>query len=249
MCLLGILYHSLPDTSALVFANREEDYARPTAPPQIHPPQGDAAAWMGGTDLLAGGTWLGVNELGLLVAVTNLPKQNVPPVPRSRGLLCRELLGLRDPELAEQEALRQLRELPFAGCNIVIINPQRGIVIEAGDLLRVHTLGPGLHLLANGDLDDPADRRLQRVRAEWGRVPPRNLDESIAVAMRICGERAMGDQPAICLEGTTRGTVSSTIIVLAQNNKVCRYLHAPGPPSRTTYGDQSSMLRQLLGDP
>src|SRR5438552_3923058 len=79
MCLSGIALRQFEDWPVLVLANREEAYSRPSAGPQIFPRQVDRPAWMGGVDLTAGGTWLGVNELGLFVAVTNR-KKSTPPL-------------------------------------------------------------------------------------------------------------------------------------------------------------------------
>ncbi len=71
MCLLGIAFKRFDRAPLLVLANREEFYARPAAGPQIFGRIGEKPAWMGGVDLLAGGTWMGVNEPGVLVAITN----------------------------------------------------------------------------------------------------------------------------------------------------------------------------------
>src|SRR5262245_46629990 len=92
MFLLGIAFRQFDDWPILVLANREEFYSRPTAGLRLVPRDGQFPAWMGGTDLLAGGTWLGVNEFGLLVAVTNRRKHSPPANPPSRGQLCRSLM-------------------------------------------------------------------------------------------------------------------------------------------------------------
>src|SRR5438046_760258 len=120
MCLLGIAFWQFDEMPLLVLANREEFYARPTAGPLHFPRQGDAPAWFGGIDLAAGGTWLGVNECGLLVAVTNRKKQGPPANPPSRGLLCRSLLMCRESPSALAFALRELHGNRYAGCNLLI---------------------------------------------------------------------------------------------------------------------------------
>ena len=72
-------------------ANRDESLARPSMPPHVIVRQPRIVA---GRDSRAGGTWLGVNEHGVLVAVTNRRKTNVPMPARSRGLLTREALSV-----------------------------------------------------------------------------------------------------------------------------------------------------------
>ena len=83
MCLLALFFRVAEDAAVVVGANREEAYARGGTPPQVleGPPRAVA-----GLDPTAGGTWLGVNGHGLLVAVTNRPKSEAPAQPRSRGL-------------------------------------------------------------------------------------------------------------------------------------------------------------------
>ena len=89
MCLLSIFHRTLPGAPLLVAANREEFFDRPFLPPHI---EGRGARFLAGVDIRAGGTWLGVNEHRVVAAVTNRAKTSPPERPRSRGLLCRDLL-------------------------------------------------------------------------------------------------------------------------------------------------------------
>src|SRR5262249_9224945 len=90
MCLLAIFFRIAEDAPLIVGANREEAYARGGEPPQLL--DGPCRA-VGGRDPVAGGTWLAVNEHGVVIAVTNRPKMQLPAAPRSRGLLARDLLA------------------------------------------------------------------------------------------------------------------------------------------------------------
>ena len=71
MCLLALFYRVVEDAPVVVGANREEFYRRGGDPPRLHvgPPR-----FVAGVDPVAGGTWLGVNEHGVLAAVTNRRK-------------------------------------------------------------------------------------------------------------------------------------------------------------------------------
>ena len=82
MCLC-ILAHQLVSTYPnIIAANREERYERPT----------NAPAWQDGVfagrDRVAGGTWQGINPMGLHVALTNPRGDITDPERRSRGQLC-----------------------------------------------------------------------------------------------------------------------------------------------------------------
>ena len=98
MCTLMLYYKLLEDYPIVVAANRDEQYARKALAPQVicqHP------RIYAGTDEQAGGTWLGVNEFGLLVGIESPfpaatgPRQTLArdPVPRfavQEGRQCRQ---------------------------------------------------------------------------------------------------------------------------------------------------------------
>src|SRR5262245_33249274 len=117
MCLIALFFRVVEDAPLVVGANREEAFARGGEPPGLY----DAAVrFVAGRDLVGGGTWLGVNEHGLLVAVTNRPKSDLPAQPRSRGLLARDLLASRRSARAAADlAALELGQNRYAGCNVL----------------------------------------------------------------------------------------------------------------------------------
>lgn len=252
MCLLALLHQSLPAAPLLVAANREEFYARPSlAPRLVDLPSGGTA--LCGQDALAGGTWLGVNGQGLLVAVTNRPKHTPPAAPRSRGLLCLDLLSCDTAEEATARAHAELESGRYAGANFVCADRLTAHVLHAGATLQTVRLTPGLHLLANGDLDDPRDPRLRLVRERLTAANPATAEAFLTAAGAVC--RLGIDDPvalaagcAVVLRGADRGTVSSTLLAWTQSPLESRYLYAPGSPDRAPYEDFSGLLRLLRTD-
>lgn len=248
MCLLGIVYHQLPGCPLLVLANREEAYARPSAPPALRSGAPGRPEWLGGLDLVAGGTWLGVNRDQLAVALTNRRKTQLAPQLRSRGLLCRDLLGCRSAAEAADALSTALQRDAYAGFNLIIADRVSGTVIENGDELRTHALPDGLSLIANGPLDDPADRRIARVRQAIARQHSDDCRDWLATARTVCGWHAAEGEPDVCLHHGLGGTVSSTVIAVTDDPELAEYCHAPGPPCTTAYDDVSPLLRELLSD-
>ncbi|MHC4141829.1 MAG: NRDE family protein, partial [Planctomycetota bacterium] len=120
MCLLVISYGAMDDAPVLVAANREERFDRAALPPHVQPGRPRILC---GIDREAGGTWLGVNEHRLIVAVTNRPQTNAPTQPPSRGLLCRALLRFRTAVEAAGHALQELSQRRYAGANYVCLDP------------------------------------------------------------------------------------------------------------------------------
>src|SRR5262245_52061241 len=162
MCLVAFFFRMVDDAAVVVGANREEFFARGGEPPQRLDETGSI---VGGRDPVAGGTWFGVNGRGVVVAVTNRLKTEAPAQPRSRGLLARELLACPSAKVAAQLAARELSSNRYAGCNVVCLDADDAVVLEAADWLRVRPLPPGVHVLTNHDVNDASDRRVGH--AQW----------------------------------------------------------------------------------
>jgi uncharacterized protein with NRDE domain len=244
MCLLALFYRAVDDAPVVVGANREEVYARPGEPPQVL--DGPLRS-VGGRDPVAGGTWLAVNERGVLVAVTNRRGGPLPPNPRSRGLLVRDLLGCPGSREAIELAQRELGGGRYAGCNILVADRERAAVLHGGDWLRVWPLPVGLHVLTNYDLNDTHDPRLSYASWWLGQREYGSSADCVAALQELCGQRG-GEHPPVCLVGEDRGTVSSTVVALPEDLSRSVYLHAQGPPDRTPYQDYSPLLRRVIAD-
>jgi uncharacterized protein with NRDE domain len=241
MCLLALFYRAAADAPVVVGANREELYARGGEPPRIL--EGTPRV-IAGVDPQAGGTWLGVNEAHLLVAVTNRPKTVSPLDPRSRGLLARELLHCSSAVAASALAARELGSNHYAGCNVLCVDPDNAMVVHGADWLRIRTLPPGLHVLTARDVNDDTDQRLAYAKSWLSQRSYGPATECIEALKRLCAQ-STGDHPAICLRGDKGGTVSSSIVALRATWHRSTYLHAQGPPDQTRYDDYSALLRQI----
>jgi uncharacterized protein with NRDE domain len=245
MCLLALLYRVAEDAPLVVGANREEVYTRGGDPPQLLPGPIPAA---GGVDPTAGGTWLGVNARGVLVAVTNRRKSALPDTPRSRGLLVRDLLGCASARQAQERAQAELATGRYPGCNLVCADAGHAVVTHAGDWLRVRPLPPGVHVLANRDVNDDTDRRVVHA-VEWLRARRyQGAGDAVEALRELCSSHEPAGEP-VCFRDATRGTVCSSLLALRPTLADSVYLHAHGPPDRTDYADVSHLLRTLAMPP
>lgn len=237
-----------PEYPLFVLANRDEARARPTELPQVHTTS-SGSDWLGGTDVRAGGTWLGVNADGLLVAVTNRAKNDVAEKLQSRGILCRALLEQPSLNAARAEFERHWKEHEFAGFNLLLFSADEAVVIEAGDELKSTSLSRGIHVIANRGLNDPDDARVRRARKQVQAMPQESpsVTNWIRDSQRILAIHTDGEQPGLCLHRTVEwGTVSSTIVALAAERGRSKYFYAPGPPCLTAFTDYSPSLRTLF---
>jgi uncharacterized protein with NRDE domain len=241
MCLLALFYRVVEDAPVVAGANREELYSRGGEPPQIL--EGPLPA-IGGLDPVAHGTWFGVNQRGVFVAVTNRPKSVVPVEPRSRGLLTRELLGCATASAAVDKAAGELDTGRYAGCNLVCADKDSAAVIHSGDWLRVRPVPPGLHVLTAHDVNDASDRRLGHSLWWLSQRSYTCAEDCLRALQELCAQSGNGGPP-ICLHGERGGTVSSSLVALRSPLARSSYLHAQGPPDRTAYRDYSHLFRCL----
>ena len=254
MCLLSVVFQQIPDCPLLLFANRDESPNRPAGAPRLFPAKEGKAAWFGPVDLQSGGTWLGINEYEMIVAVTNRHKAVVGPNLRSRGLLCRELLECRSVDAALDQVTRQLHDFDYDGCNLVLLSRDQCSLAELADEVTISDIPSGFHVITNGVMDDPQDGRLLRVRTELIKLNQhaQSLEQWIDNGRLVCRQHASDGLPAICLhdedfQGRPRETVSSTIIALATDPNRQIYRYAAGPPCQTAFEDYSQSAHQLSG--
>jgi len=118
MCTLILLRRPASAWPLLLAANRDELRSRPWRPPARHWP--DRADVVAGLDVLAGGSWLGLNDYGVVAAVLNRvgslgPAENK----RSRGELVLDALDHADARAAAA-ALSDVDPQAFRPFNLIV---------------------------------------------------------------------------------------------------------------------------------
>ncbi|MCI0361648.1 MAG: NRDE family protein [Planctomycetaceae bacterium] len=244
MCLLAVQYKSVPEAPILVAANREEAFDRPSLVPSIQPGKPRV---LSGIDARAGGTWLGVNQNGLFVGAANRPKLFQPQTPRSRGLLCRDLLRANSARHAVDIAMEELTANKYDGINFIIADYESGWAVHGGDDANVSELIEGLNIVSAYDLNDLRDERQKLARRL---LTLQTLDSAVkflAVASKAFARPpAAPDRPGMVVRGKERGTVSSTLIALGKKPRDAIFQYANGAPDLARYEDYSPLLRDIL---
>ncbi len=232
MCLIAIQYKLVPESPVLVAANREERYDRPSAPPAI---QSGKPRVLCGTDLEANGTWLGVNQNGLFVAVANRRKEMPTFISRSRGLLCKDMLRADSAQQAVDLCMEEVNSGKYNGANFVVADSQSGWVVHAGDDLNAVQLKDGLNIVSDRDLNDESDERVQMARRL---LTLQTLDSPVkflAIASKVFARApSPPGRPSIVVRDAERGTVSSTLISLGVKPRDAIYQYSAGAPTRTS---------------
>lgn len=247
MCLCVLLYQELASHPVIAAANREERYDRPALPPAWI---SRSPAIFAGQDQRAWGTWQGVNEFGLLVVLTNRRSGDLDPNRRSRGLLCLDALRCRDARMAAEWLQAHLATQSYNPCNLLCADATAAFAVHHDNATtRVVPLSPGVHFLADTEIDDAGHPRLRSARAflqgKTGQPWP-TLRQTLA---RLLADHGDGQTAAggICLHGERSGTVSSAIIALTGAGlKGAEFFFAEGPPCLHPYQDLSASLHSPL---
>jgi uncharacterized protein with NRDE domain len=151
MCLVLTALESHPAYSLILAANRDEFYDRPTAAAELW---AGTPSVLGGRDLKAGGSWLGIDRRGRLAAVTNYRQgERERPAPRSRGLLVSEFLT-GDISAPDHMARVQRDASLYNGFNLLALDGG-GLLYFSNREGQIRHLSPGVYGLSNHLLDTP----------------------------------------------------------------------------------------------
>ena len=151
MCLIAFAWRSHPRYRLVVAANRDEYFGRPAAPAGFWE---DHPNVLGGRDLEAGGTWLGITLDGRFAALTNYrnPADKKTGAP-SRGALVADFLTGRT---SAEEYVRLVEKggADYNGFSLLVGDVGSMFFFSnRGD--RATRVAPGVHGLSNHLLDTP----------------------------------------------------------------------------------------------
>ena len=250
MCLILFAHKVHPNYPLVLAANRDEAYARPTAP---------AAFWndyphvYGGRDLEQGGTWLGIARGGALAAVTNFRGGYAGgDAMRSRGeLVANYLRGNQRP--ADYLARVNRDAAAYNGFNLILGDPDelRYLSNRGG---KMTVIAPGVHGLSNHLLNSPWPKveRGRQIMADLLRSKTQVLIDGL---FDLLAERTVAPDDVLPETGLGLprervlspafiispgyGTRSSTVILVDNHGQVVfieRSFGDRGKPGRTATG-------------
>jgi len=246
MCTLVILCRPDHAWPVIIGANRDEMIGRPALAPARHWP--DRPEVVAGKDLLAGGSWLGVNDWGVAAAVLNRHGSLGPaPGQRSRGELVLEALDHPDA-VSAAEALQHLDPAAYRTFNLIVVDNRDAFWLRHADGRNIDAwpIAEGLSLIDSGELNRPNNRRVTLATPLFRAATPPDPDGDDWAewqALLSNTESPPVEPPENALRFTTSygyGTVSSALVALPQPNageRKARFRYAQWQPSPTSWAD------------
>ncbi|MEW6488909.1 MAG: NRDE family protein [Thermodesulfobacteriota bacterium] len=244
MCTLHLFFQVFPEEPVLFAANRDEILDRAWRGPEL---LSSVPRIWGPRDLAAGGTWMGVNEAGVLVSLAN----HEGTLRRDSASLCsRGAVVLETLRHGTAEEARRFAEWAAPACKaytLLVADPVKAFVVDhAPEGTQAYRLMPGFHVITNARFRDPADPKARRSRermealAAVGRAP----DDAALARFLSDHERPGPDTTPLCIhpsEGSRIasrfGTSSASVIRIGPDRTVESYRFASGPPCRTPLED------------
>lgn len=245
MCTLAVYFQHFADYPVVVAANRDEYLERAALPPMV---LAERPQIIGGKDLRAQGTWLGINQYGMVAGLLN--RRNGEALNndklRSRGLLCLDVLGYEHPRRAAEFVARQPAG-DYNPFNLLMASREAAFVAyNRFGKIELIELQPGFHLLTNIDVDDFECPRISRSYskfAELGANPDFAADPALRrhELGRLLADHSTQLDPrsgrpnSLCMHLGDYGTRSSSLIFMGRAAGEVAHFFAAGAPCVTGY--------------
>ena len=218
MCTLLFRHRPGDNYPLAVLSNRDEAYHRSST----------GWDWRAGPrpyfaprDNVAGGTWIGLSETGVLAALTNVFPALKGDDFHTRGSLVTEMLALDTARKARRRLRALLKEHRYNKFNLLVGDGLEAHVFTwAGEGLRESRLSPGVYEVANDPWDGQMLAEATGTNADW-------LEANRGI---------LKSHPKICKHGKKYGTCSSSIILLdGINPRRSLVWHGEGPACKADY--------------
>jgi uncharacterized protein with NRDE domain len=232
MCTLLLAAGVIPQHPLVVVANRDEQLDRPSAPPAWWP-----EGFFAPRDLVAGGTWLGLNKHGLFVAITNRFLGPRDTTRTSRGTLVTRALACRSAKEAH-EHMATIDPTALNGFHLVYADAHDAMgTVGNGTSLAQLVLGRGVAIVTErsfGAAD--ATSRLRRIHRAWSSAIKPPFDPlRLTKVLTEHDEADLLAATCIHVPEIGYGTRSAFALVTHDDGRPPTAFWADGPPCTTPF--------------
>jgi uncharacterized protein with NRDE domain len=254
MCTIVAIRGVRRDLPLVLATNRDEYFDRPsTGAIRLL----DDPVTVGGRDLVAGGTWMGVTRSGLFVGVTN--HRGAARDKRSRGELVLAALKLGDVDRIT-DFMSSVDGSAYNAFNLMWGNPRElrvGYGRSDRREVEIVEVPEGVHVLPNDRLDSPEFVKVARANELLEPILDADRPSFVAGVQAMLGDRQLPllgaiHEPgvdaqllqqlgALCVRTGNYGTRSSTVVLLNARG-LDQFWVAEGPPDRTPFVEVSRLF-------
>jgi len=241
VCTLTLAWQVFDDAPVTVAANRDEMVDRESLPPAVY---NDEPLVIAPQDAEAGGTWIGYNEFGVFVGLTNKWTDAELAGERSRGLLVADVLEARSAADAKSIVNAATDADEYSGFYLVVADATDAFCYQWDGTLSLTAFEPGVHVVVNVAVDDDVDIPEHRaeigheqatdahaLRAALTAEPDESAMDWLERASEVLGDHEYG----ACVHENGYGTQSSSLLAIGPELEY--HAFAPGPPCRTSYDE------------
>jgi len=227
VCTLILAHHVFDEAPVFLASNRDESLDRPASGPRVWERFG--TRFVAPRDEQEGGTWLGINEWGVLAAITNRFGNPRDGSRRSRGRLVLEALGERYAKVAA-DGISAMDASHFVWSDGTQMHDED---LDGG----VHVITERSYLAAANGRADFLEARIDELQ-RTGELAPAALRALLTI-------RRVDDIDATCVlvPELRYGTRSSTVVALGSEPRLD---FSDGAPCETEYRDYTSVLTDVL---
>jgi len=230
MCLIVFSYKAHKNYKLVVAANRDEFYERPTVKADFW---SDHPQILGGRDLEAKGTWMGVTMEGRISMLTNYRdlrnlKENAP----SRGNIVADFLKKAE---SPKSFLSKLDAVSHAynGFNLVLGNSE-DLWYYSNQTRRITMLGSGVYGLSNALLDTSWPK-VKRAKEKIGKAIEKDIIDEEEILNLLFDDVAAPDEDlpdtgvgyekekmlsSVFIKSPNYGTRCSTVVTITNSGKI-----------------------------
>ena len=240
VCTLTIRFSPEDDYPLIIAANRDELYSRPSVMPAII--ESDPV-FFAPRDIEAGGTWIGINEYGLLAAITNVWVETTgggmspgPGGDRSRGLLTVDILHSKTLKQATEMLHEKIAKFQYQYFNLLIASGEGLAVFTYAGKLE----GGGISASSAVINNQPYQKSN---KSQSTILPfPKTGNERHRWVKDV--QSSLSKHPEVCKHSDPYGTRCSQIIAISRRNENSitplspdRFWFADGSPCKTPFAD------------
>lgn len=208
-------------------------------------------------DIASGGTWVGFNENGLLLGITNQETNKIETPGRSRGLLALDILHkYSDSREAKDFLLKPDTRLPYRRGNFLLVDKKEGWHIIWDKETYYYPIENGCYPIAtltklpNTKLDtnrekiyQDATKRLNRANSLMEGYNPLDIGDLVNRLMQVSADHGYGKtQASICWHSQKYKQTSSTIIAIGNKLDKSKIFYCEGNACENEFTDYSKIM-------